>query len=171
MTPTRVFPRLRKTPAMIKEYSYFVNCCQLPIELYIYRSMKWHTAMRIESQMSHCKKIWRYKSSKIRTHFLQISAFWEVLFWSGGASGSASSKKSDTRILSKKFEIAMFVVHTHTLYTTWCIQTILKEVIKSALTHQRIKNSSSSFHNSPIFSPLQTQSFNLNLISPTRPAH
>ena len=57
VTPTRVFPRLRKTPAMIKEYSYFVNCSQLPPELYTYRSMKWHTAMRIESQMSHCKKM------------------------------------------------------------------------------------------------------------------
>ena len=41
---------------MINGYSYFVNFSQLPTELYIYRSMKWHTAMRRESQMSHCKK-------------------------------------------------------------------------------------------------------------------
>ena len=148
--------------------------------------MKWHTAMRIESQMSHCKKIWRYKSSKIRTHLLQISAFSEILFWSGGASGCASSKKSDTRLLSKKFEIAMYI-HVHcamyivqcTYLHIHCIQhNASKQFSKKSpkvyfavFVRQRIKNSSSSFHNSPIFSPLQTQGFNLNLISPTRPAH
>ena len=45
------------------------------------------------------------------------------------------------------------------------------KVYFAVFVRQRIKNSSSSFHNSPIFSPLQTQGFNLNLISPTRPAH
>ena len=82
--------------------------------------MKMHTAMRIESQMSHCKKNGDTNPAKS-----ELSAFSEVLFWSGGASGCASSKKSDTRLLSKKFEIALYIhVHctmyilTHTLYTT-----------------------------------------------------
>ena len=96
---------------MINDYSCFVNCSQL----YTRRSMKWHTAMQIESQMSHCKKVMIQIQQNPNSLIANLSILRNpfLVRTSGGASGCASSKKSDTRILSKKLKIACTYIHIH----------------------------------------------------------
>ena len=93
--------------------------------------MKWHTAMRIESQMSHRKKNGDTNPAKSDLTYCKSQHF-EKSFFGQEVPRAVPALRSPTQELCPR-NCHIHCTYKHILYTTCYIQTILKEVIKSVI--------------------------------------